>query len=145
MQSIEQKMDVSLTSEAITKIATRSYEISISSLWTIYLNLVRRFTQDLSNKGWAYGPMYVNIDLVISPHHILLSKVIEPYEIIWPTYSISKYWPITIIKWAVFYNYLSNLIKVIEPYEIIWPIVPLSIGRLQLSNGQCFTTISPIL
>ena len=37
MQSIEQKMDVSLTSEAITKIATRSYEISISSLWTNYL------------------------------------------------------------------------------------------------------------
>ena len=43
--------------------------------------------------------MYVNIDLVISPHHILLSKVIEPYE-------------------------------------IIWPIVPLSIGRLQLSMMQ---------
>ena len=37
MQSIEQKMDVSLTTEAITKIATRSYEISISSLWTNYL------------------------------------------------------------------------------------------------------------
>ena len=32
MQSIEQKMDVSLTTEAITKIATRSHEKSISSL-----------------------------------------------------------------------------------------------------------------
>ena len=37
MQSIEQKMDVSLTTEAITKIATRSHEKSISSLWTNYL------------------------------------------------------------------------------------------------------------
>ena len=83
--------------------------------------------------------MYVNIDLVISQHHILLSKVIEPYEIIWPTYSISKYWPITIIKWAVLYKYLSNLIKVTEPYEIIWPIVPLRIGRLQLLNGLYLT------
>ena len=39
MQDIVKEMDVSRNSGAITKIATLSYEISISSLWRIYLIL----------------------------------------------------------------------------------------------------------
>ena len=35
----------------------------------------------------------------------------------------------------------SFFLKVIKPYENIWPIVPKSTGQLQLSSGQCLTTV----
>ena len=80
MQDIDKEMDVSRISVAITKIATLSYEISISSLWTIYLILYEDSLEIWGTRAELMG-LYIYIDLVTSPHHILLPKVTEPYEL----------------------------------------------------------------
>ena len=48
-----------------------------------------------------------------------------------------------ILTWL--YSHRIILSKVNKPYDLIRPIVPLSIGRLQSSSGQCLTTIFSIL
>ena len=101
------KMDLSLTTGAITKIATRSQEKSLGSLWTNYLIL----HEDLF-EIWA-----TRIELM------------DQYMLI--------------LTWL--YSHRIILSKVNKPYDLIRPIVPLSIGRLQLSSGQCLTTIFSIL
>ena len=80
MQDIVKEMDVLRNSAAITKIATLSYETSISSLWTTYLILYEDLLEIWGKRIELMG-LYIYIDLVTSSHRILLPKVTEQYQL----------------------------------------------------------------
>ena len=136
-------MDISLTTGAMTKIATRSYQKFISSVWTNYLI-----------QHWASLEIWMTRTELMDRYTLILTwlrvlmasfflKVTKPYEIIWPTVPIST-GRLQLSSGQCLTTIFSIFIKVTKPYEIIWPTGPISTGRLQLSSGQCLTTIFSI-
>ena len=100
-------MDISLTTGAMTKIATRSYQKFISSVWTNYLI-----------QHWASLEIWMTRIELMDRYTLILT---------WLRILMASFF-----------------LKVTKPYEIIWPTVPITTGRLQLSSGQCLTTIFSI-
>ena len=67
------KMDISLTTGAITKIATRSQEKSLDSLWTNYL-ILHNYLFEIWSTGIEFMDRYMLILTWLYSHHIIFSK-----------------------------------------------------------------------
>ena len=76
MHDIVKEMDVLRNSAAITKIATLSYETSITTYLILYEDLLEIWGKRIELMG-----LYIYIDLVTSSHRILLPKVTEQYQL----------------------------------------------------------------